>query len=126
LVGALTGTVYLDDIRLLASDPITAVVETYQTPTPQHVSLEQNSPNPFNSTTTIRFNLATAGPVELVIYNLAGQQLAVLVNESREIGRHTVQWDGRDQAGYALASGVYLYCLRMGERTVSRRLVLVR
>jgi flagellar hook assembly protein FlgD len=90
--------------------------------------LSQNYPNPFNSETVIRFALPEAGEVELAIFNLAGQQVAMLVNEVCPAGTYTVRWDGRDDDGRELASGVYLYRLRRGDgrQMETRKLVLVR
>ena len=71
--------------------------------------LEQNVPNPFNPTTTIAYEIPTAGPVRLVIYNLLGQQVKTLVDETVDAGAYTAAWNGRDALGNAVASGVYLY-----------------
>ena len=109
--GRLRGTLYLDDIRLVATTPpplTTAVTGTKVTSLPQSFILDQNYPNPFNSATVIRFALPTAAGVDLAIFNLAGQRVAMLVEGAREAGTYTVRWDGRDDDGRALASGVYV------------------
>jgi len=93
---------------------------------PRSFSLAQNFPNPFNSSTVIRFELPEDGEVELAVYNLAGQRVAVLAQGWREAGTYTVRWDGRDEGERELASGVYLYRLRAGERMETRKLALVR
>jgi len=64
--------------------------------------------------------------VELALYNLAGQKVVTLANGYREAGRHTARWDGRDDQGRALASGVYLYRLQAGAQVETRKLLLVR
>ena len=74
----------------------------------------------------IRFALPQRGPVHLAIYNLMGQNVATLVEGPREAGLYTVHWDGRTQAGVELATGVYLYRLRAGEGTLSRKLLLLQ
>ena len=130
-LGNLEGTFYLDEICLVAAAPPqpddTAVLEEHTTTLPQTFSLDQNYPNPFNSGTVIRFSLPKSGEVELSVYNLAGQKVAALVEGVREAGTYTVNWDGRDDRGRALASGVYLYRLRDGEQQVeTRKLVLVQ
>jgi len=89
-------------------------------------SLAQNYPNPFNSATAIRFSLAQKEMVTLVVYNLAGQEVATLVDGSRESGIYTLSWDGRDDAGRALASGIYLYRLQVGQQMETRKLLLLR
>ncbi|MEW6754878.1 MAG: FG-GAP-like repeat-containing protein [Candidatus Latescibacterota bacterium] len=131
--GSLAGTFYLDDIRLVAarpSRPATAVVETQARPVPQAFGLQPNYPNPFNGSTVIRFGLPARGPVELAVYNLAGQRVATLVRGERGAGTHAVTWDGRAEDGRPLATGVYLCHLRTGGqasgRVQTRKLLLVR
>ena len=104
----------------------TAVETSDQASVPQSFSLEQNAPNPFNSNTVIRFALPQPSQVELAIYNLLGQPVAVLVQGPSEAGTFSVRWDGRDQAGRAVTSGVYLYQLRAGEYTAVRKLLLLQ
>jgi len=107
---------------------ISTAIEEESKVQPQAVVLEQNYPNPFNSATVIRFLLPTAADVQLSIFNLAGQQVATLVEGVREAGAYTVRWDGRDDDGRALASGVYLYRLRVGDgkQVATRKLLLIR
>jgi hypothetical protein len=128
--GTFSGTFYLDDIRLVAarpsSTPVTLVEEEHIASLPTAFSLSQNFPNPFNSETVIRFALPESEEVELAVYNLAGQQVAALVQGVREAGSYTVRWDGRDEQERELASGIYLYRLRAGERMETRKLVLLR
>ena len=128
LVGNLSGTFYLDDIRLVAGRDAanTAVVEERMNGQPRGFALEQNFPNPFNSGTAIRFALPVTGDVELSIYNLAGQKVATLVEGMRAAGIYEVKWDGKDARGRSLASGVYLYRLQAGGRVSSRALVLLK
>ena len=104
----------------------TAVETSDQASVPQAFALEQNAPNPFNNNTVIRFALPQPSQVELAIYNLLGQPVAVLVREHSAAGTFSVRWDGRDQAGRAVTSGVYLYQLRAGEYTEVRKLLLLR
>ncbi|MEW6755761.1 MAG: FlgD immunoglobulin-like domain containing protein [Candidatus Latescibacterota bacterium] len=103
-----------------------AVEEAHTTSLPHSFSLAQNYPNRFNGTTAIRFELPERGPVELVVFDLAGQQVVTLVEGVREAGSHTVHWDGRDGTERELASAVYLYRLRARESMETRKLVLVR
>ena len=70
--------------------------------------------------------LPGTGQIELAIYNLAGQQVAQLVRDIRPAGRHAVRWDGRNDQGQALASGVYLYRLRAGDSVQVRKLLLLK
>jgi len=93
---------------------------------PVEFSLEQNYPNPFNPTTTIRFSLKESGVVSLIIYNLQGQKIRTLVDQEMNLGAHQVLWDSRDEAGQAVASGVYLYILRGNGYQFTRRMNLIR
>jgi hypothetical protein len=83
-------------------------------------------PNPFNPTTTIRFALTETGPVELNIYDLAGRLVARPLSERLEAGAHEIEWEGRDDAGHALASGVYFLRFQAGETTDTGKLILLK
>jgi flagellar hook assembly protein FlgD len=77
--------------------------------------LNQNYPNPFNPVTSIQYSvISDQSPhhVTLKIYNLLGQEVQTLVDEVQETGYYTVTWDGRDQAGNEVSSGVYFYRIR--------------
>ena len=128
--GVLNSTFYLDDIRLVPVEvpttPSTAVMESYQSPTPDDFNLDQNYPNPFNSGTVIRFALPQSQAVALAVYNLAGQQVATLVEGVRATGTYAVQWNGRDDQERDLASGLYFYRLQAGDRIETRKLLLLR
>ena len=129
--GDFTGSFYIDDLRLVPAKPSsgsTAVLEERVAALPGRFALEQNFPNPFNSATVIRFALPDAADVDLAIFNLAGQRVATLANGIRTAGTYTLRWDGRNDDGRALASGVYLYRLetRDGQQVETRKLVLMR
>jgi len=74
----------------------------------------------------IEFAPPVPGRVKLAVYNLVGQIVATLATGERRAGTHQVRWDGRDQAGEALASGLYLYRLEVGEWSETRSLMLLR
>jgi len=96
-------------------------------PLPARSALHQNVPNPFNPATTIRYDLAGDGHVTLRIYDVAGRVVRVLRDGAVEpAGRHEVTWDGRDQTGAAVASGVYFYRLETGGHIETRRMVLLK
>ena len=88
---------------------------------PTEVTLGQNHPNPFNPETTIRYALPQGSKVRLAVYDLLGQEVAVLVDASRPAGQHTVRFDGDD-----LPSGSYVYRLQVGEEVVARTMTLVK
>jgi len=131
LEGNITGTFYLDDLRLVTQIPSapptpTAVLEESGAGEPTDFDLAQNYPNPFNSSTAIHFALPQAAETELSIYNLAGQRVAQLLRGWHEAGPYTVRWDGSTDAESELATGVYIYRLRTGQLVLSRKLLLLR
>lgn len=93
---------------------------------PQEFELKQNYPNPFNPCTVISWQLAVGSHVELAIYNLLGQRVRTLVNTIWPAGSHKVEWDGKDNAGKELASGIYIYRLQTAEFISSRKMLLLR
>ncbi len=107
-------------------EPVTAVLEEGETG-PRAFALYPNYPNPFNSRTLLSFSLPESRPeVELAVYDLLGQKLAVLVRGARGSGFHSVEWNGRDESGRALASGSYLYRLEAGPYQAVGKLMLLR
>jgi hypothetical protein len=93
---------------------------------PSITAVYQNHPNPFNPFTNIHFDLAARARVSLEIYDVSGARVATLVDGIVAAGRHEIAWHGTDDAGRALASGVYLYRFRAGEVAELRRMTLVR
>ena len=88
--------------------------------------LQQNAPNPFNSETVISWFLLRPGPARMEVFTLTGQRVAVLHQGQKKAGVHRVHWDGRDDDGRSLASGVYLYRLITNESLQTRKLTLLR
>jgi hypothetical protein len=76
---------------------------------PTSFALEQNYPNPFNPSTTVEYALPIDAIVTLKIYNILGQEIATLVDESKSTGYYTVLWNGRNQFGSQVATGIYFY-----------------
>jgi len=95
-------------------------------PVIRHFSIEQNYPNPFNPSTTIRFTLPVPSQLRLEIYNSLGQHVRTMANSRFASGRHELQWDGADDLGRAMESGVYFVRLRIGNSTQTRKLTLLR
>ena len=85
-----------------------------------------NFPNPFNPSTTIEFHLSTADNVEVVIYNILGQVVNRLIDERLSEGTHQIAWDGTDQRGKPMASGVYLYRVATDHVVTTKKMVIVR
>jgi alpha-amylase len=88
--------------------------------------LEQNHPNPFNPSTTIRYTLPVAAQVRLGIYDVAGREVAVLKNEQQGAGAQQVRWNGADEAGQAVSAGVYFVRLDAGRETRFAKITLVK
>ncbi|MCG3155550.1 MAG: hypothetical protein DKINENOH_02156 [bacterium] len=100
-------------------------VNSDQLPVTSH-QLEQNYPNPFNPSTVISFQLPVPSEVRLAIFNLSGQLVKQVASGRFAGGRHEVVWDGKNDRGEAMASGVYLYVLKAGEFVAQRKLVLMK
>ena len=110
------------DITL--GDP-TAVEET-QTAALPRLALRQNYPNPFNSSTAIEFTTSVGGRVAISLYDLLGQRVRDLASGEWAAGNHVVRWDGRDDEGRPLATGVYLYSLETAAGIATRKSLLLR
>jgi hypothetical protein len=88
--------------------------------------LKGNYPNPFNPETTIRFSLKEAAPVNIGIYNVKGQLVRTLVNAEKTSGNHSVVWNGRDDNGSSVSSGVYFYKMNAGKYSSTRKMILMK
>ncbi len=93
---------------------------------PQEYGLNQNMPNPFNPATTINYQIPDAGRVKLVIYNLLGQEVRTLVDQNMEAGFHNVLWDGSDELGRQVASGLYVYRMTANDFSNIRKMMLLK
>jgi hypothetical protein len=120
--GDSTASIDLDSLWVtsIEAQPLTLI-------TPDDYKLEQNYPNPFNPTTNIRFVLPVNKQISLKVYNSIGQEVRTLIdNENFSQGSHTVLWDGLDNNGVPVASGVYIYQLFYGNFSQSKKMTLVR
>jgi len=93
---------------------------------PTEFALKQNFPNPFNPVTSIAFEMPAAQDVRLNVYNMLGQKVRTLVNDHRTAGRYTVLWDGRDDSGRMVGSGVYFYQIQAGSFTKTAKMVFLK
>jgi len=93
---------------------------------PMRFALHDAVPNPFNPLTTLSFSLPSGGHVQLVIYDVAGRLVRSLLNETRPPGRHDVAWEGLDNRGNPVSSGVYLYRLEVLGFVETKRMVLMK
>jgi hypothetical protein len=112
--------------------PVHVVVDSTVTITglddqvPGVYQLHPNYPNPFNPTTTVRYDLPAAQDVKIVIYNVRGEEVRVLVDQHQMPGRHEAVWDGRNSRGESVASGVYLYKIVAGKFVNTRKMTLLK
>jgi hypothetical protein len=115
----------IDDfsIEVFAPDAAT-VADSEAAPSPSR--LAQSFPNPAGAFATIRFRLSNPGATRLAIFDPSGRKLRTLVEGDLAAGSHAVAWDGRNDAGAAVANGVYFYRLESGAFRQSRRLSLLR
>lgn len=112
--GSLIGASGFNGLTSIAylTGTLTSVDDEQLSSTPSDFSLGQNYPNPFNPETSIEFTLPVSGNVRLVVYNLLGQEVAKLVNESKNAGTYRVTWNASNAAGEKLTSGIYFYELQ--------------
>jgi len=100
-----------------ADDPINPAVS---------FSLSQNYPNPFNPVTYITFSLPKEETAFLGIYNVKGQLVKTLINGIMNSGTHRVQWNGLDDAGKSVSSGIYFYTLQSGNKSITHKMLLLK
>ncbi len=93
---------------------------------PKSIRLFQNYPNPFNEQTIIRFQLPKSAEVKIEIYNLLGQKIRTLLFEQKTAGIHAIKWDGKDDLGRSIVSGVYFISLEVEQFRQVNKLVLLR
>ncbi|MBN2355241.1 S8 family serine peptidase [candidate division KSB1 bacterium] len=93
---------------------------------PEQVVLQQNYPNPFNAQTTLSFSLPQSGHASLNIYDLQGRHIRTIYNQTLQAGCHEIVWDGRDESGQSVPSGIYFYRLRNGTIHKVRRMHLIQ
>jgi len=89
-------------------------------------ALQANYPNPFNPTTTIRYSVKDDAPVAIEIYNLKGQKVKTLVSESKTAGEHTAVWNGTDDSGRQVSTGVYFYKMNAGKYSATRKMIMMK
>jgi hypothetical protein len=116
-----------DGSLVLAGGGLTAVGDDdHQLAGPAAAQLWQNFPNPFNPSTAIQFELTVPCRVDLQVYSASGRRIVSLVEDQLPHGRHEVVWNGRNDAGRPVASGIYFYRLKAGGFSETRRMLLVK
>ncbi len=117
---------YIDDILVTGVSGARMEMAKEDNGAPKSFHLAQNFPNPFNPTTTIKFDLPNASSVKMNIYNTNGQLVKTLVNASYNAGTHEIMWDGRNDAGQMVSSGLYIYRLQAGNYVKSMKMMLMK
>jgi hypothetical protein len=93
---------------------------------PDHYVLKQNYPNPFNASTKIEYHLGSSQDVQLNIYNITGQLINTLVNSTQPVGNHFIIWNGKDINNQSVSSGVYFYRLKINNKELSKKMMLLQ
>ena len=122
------GMTYAPEGRVIDSAFVVGVEPMVSAQLPKTILLAQNYPNPFNPETVIRYQLPSLSPTltSLKIFNTLGQEVRILVDEAQPAGSYRAIWDGKNNQGEAVATGVYIYLLQTGNETLSKKMVLLR
>ena len=117
------GSIYIDDLSIINNiDLSTTGVNDY----PSQISLGKNFPNPFNMSTEISFTVDKERTVQLFIYDLIGNKIAELVKDTFLPGQHRIRWNGTNQYGNDVSSGIYIYTIVSNDHKESRRMILIK
>jgi len=112
-------TSWIDNLLLTSVDEIDINL-------PESIKLRQNYPNPFNPITKIKFEIKNAQHVYLEIFDVTGKLIRKLIDNTMNAGIHELYWDGKNGNGKSVNSGIYLYSLRAGKVTLSKKMTLLR
>jgi hypothetical protein len=93
---------------------------------PDQYIIHQNYPNPFNPVTTLRYDLPETGLVTITIYDMLGRQVKTLINQTQDAGYRSVIWDATNDYGKPVSAGIYLYQIRVGPYTKTRKILLLK
>ena len=93
---------------------------------PSSLQLDPNYPNPFQTSTTVRYTLPEASPVQVAVFDVLGRRVTELVNETQTTGTHTIVWNGTNRQGELVGTGIYFLQIHAGDRTESHTMVLMR
>jgi hypothetical protein len=93
---------------------------------PDQFQLRANFPNPFNPITSIKYDLPEDAPVSLMIYDITGREIRHLVNETQNAGFKAIMWDGTNNYGHQVGTGMYLYQIKAGSFVQTRKMILMK
>jgi fibronectin type 3 domain-containing protein len=119
--------IYSDTYESAASNQVTVQHTDAPTPlVPTVTALSGNYPNPFNPSTDVKFSLKEAADVQIDIFNIKGEKVKTLVNDHMEAAYHSVTWNGNDDQGRTVGSGIYFYKMRAGKYTSTKKMILMK
>jgi hypothetical protein len=124
--GTYSPTVTIDKTYIFSTGVATSALEhTYTTP-PSKYQLKQNFPNPFNPSTTIRYSLSGPENISIRIYDVSGQLVKEINKEHNQAGEYEVIWDGSNNNGEKISSGIYFYRLSVGNYNEAKKMILIK
>lgn len=121
-----SGSAWVNDRRTANVFQAGLAVKIQNVDLPKTFDISQNYPNPFNPSTTIRYSLQRTSQVEIAVFNLLGEKVRTLEEGEQRPGEYLTTWDGTDQQGKSVASGVYFYRIKAGDFTDTRKMVLMK
>ncbi len=123
-----SGNVYVSDSNfgLFIFSSLDIGTSVSETTLPRKFTVYDNYPNPFNPATTISYDLQEAGHVKVSVYNALGQKIKILVDENQKAGSHRLQWDGTNNGGLIVTSGIYFYEIEAGDKISVKSMLFVK
>lgn len=118
------GTVYFDDLTI-EDIGLTAVGDVNKL-VPTNFTVFQNYPNPFNPTTIISYSLPQAVPVKVIVYDILGREVKTLVNATQKAGVQQIVWNGDNNFGRKVASGIYMYRVTAGQQSQVKKMIMLK
>ncbi|MFZ5979038.1 MAG: FG-GAP-like repeat-containing protein [Candidatus Zixiibacteriota bacterium] len=112
-------------LRIILNQLVTAVIDNPNA-VPSDFNLRQNYPNPFNPETVIEYRLQLRAPVNVTVYNVLGQPVKTLIDETQPVGNYRTFWDGTDRDNRPVATGVYFYRLKAGDYLETKKMILLK
>jgi flagellar hook assembly protein FlgD len=117
---------FIDDLKINEGGDIATISQQQYVTNPGDYELLNNYPNPFNAQTIISYQIPKAGHVRISVYNLMGQEITMLCDEMHQAGIHKVLWDGKDQKGINVPSGIYLYRFEADDFRASKKMLMLK
>jgi flagellar hook assembly protein FlgD len=121
-----TGTLYFDDLTVEVIGQSVGVDDEILSGIPMVYELSNNYPNPFNPSTTIGYAIPHIGVVSIDVYDILGHQITTLLSKTMPAGYYEVSWDGRDQYGRSVSTGIYFYTLNTGKTRIVKRMLFIK